>query len=364
MLQNSQPLYGDPLVQLRHVCKKIVVWLRTLYCWSRMLPCYRIRGQSLRYQLTVCDDLPEVPSFKFTTAPSVPTAYGVLQWRVWYCTQVPKVTPSAAMPIPTSAQQITKSAPISCVARSAPTRDPSLAQQYPAHSSYDRPHHLLQKAQSQGDELLVEEKPLNHRSALHDPPSYGYQQHQPIHPLSSSPFGMSPGNTGTPPLSSTPPPALSGFFSSPPGKLIPPRTSSVPPFQGLPTALQDAGPSEIQSMQQALHMTKSKQHLTAPPTSLDLLHSSPFKTNPSMTLSSLGESDYLKASTHHEIDDDDMPFAVDDDCESPAAVQSLAQKLSNSHRLQILESEPSANDLMSLTQQLQDFKAFGASLNQ
>ena len=82
-----------------------------------------------------------------------------------------------------------------------------------------------------------------------------------------------------------------------------------------------------------------------------------------MTLSSLGESDYLKASSNQEFDDDDMPFAVDDDgCDSPAAVQSFAQKCATAHRLHILESEPSTDDMTSLTQQLQAFKAFGASL--
>ena len=29
---------SDPIVQLRHVCKKIVIWLRTLYCFARLLP--------------------------------------------------------------------------------------------------------------------------------------------------------------------------------------------------------------------------------------------------------------------------------------------------------------------------------------
>jgi hypothetical protein len=34
---------SDPIVQLRQVCKNIVIWLRTLYCWSRMLPAQALR---------------------------------------------------------------------------------------------------------------------------------------------------------------------------------------------------------------------------------------------------------------------------------------------------------------------------------
>lgn len=34
---------SDPIVQLRQVCKNIVIWLRTLYCWSRMLPAQTLR---------------------------------------------------------------------------------------------------------------------------------------------------------------------------------------------------------------------------------------------------------------------------------------------------------------------------------
>ena len=34
----------DPMTQLTHVCKRIVIWLRTLYCWTRLLPAQPMIG--------------------------------------------------------------------------------------------------------------------------------------------------------------------------------------------------------------------------------------------------------------------------------------------------------------------------------
>ena len=46
LLHNNNAHHVDPIVQLRRVCKHIVVWLRTLYCHSRLLPAQALRRKS------------------------------------------------------------------------------------------------------------------------------------------------------------------------------------------------------------------------------------------------------------------------------------------------------------------------------
>ena len=47
---NSNSNATDPMVQLTHVCKRVVVWLRTLYCWTRMLPASAMAQQHQQQQ--------------------------------------------------------------------------------------------------------------------------------------------------------------------------------------------------------------------------------------------------------------------------------------------------------------------------
>ena len=86
----------DPIVQLRLVCKKIVVWLRTLYCMARMLPATTFLhhktsnvGFSLYAISEGSDDHVQLQQQGFHCQPPNPqpsylvgTPYGVLTWKV------------------------------------------------------------------------------------------------------------------------------------------------------------------------------------------------------------------------------------------------------------------------------------------
>ena len=88
---------ADPIVQLRAVCKQIVIWLRSLYCWSRMLPAQVLKNQNMQnnaigFSIYVVsegnDDVSSLVSqqgFSSQFQPhSVWTPYGELGWRVFY----------------------------------------------------------------------------------------------------------------------------------------------------------------------------------------------------------------------------------------------------------------------------------------
>jgi Autophagy-related protein 13 len=107
----------DPIVQLRQVCKNIVIWLRTLYCWSRMLPAQALRkmtypnslpsgtsppiGFSIYVVSEGQDDLSALVSEKGFSSQGqphcVPTPYGELGWKVFYA---PKDVVQRLMPEP------------------------------------------------------------------------------------------------------------------------------------------------------------------------------------------------------------------------------------------------------------------------
>jgi hypothetical protein len=402
--QQSQQNYGgsnnsngDPIVQLRHVCKKVVIWLRTLYCWTRMLPSFGVRGPDLLYRLEVVSGEPssqELPNFSHRVSPPVPTPYGRLVWKVWYAPHVQKPT---TKPIPIAAQQVAPSTPIAMIAKSAPTRENHMLQQQQNNNSYHQPSSfdrsgLLKKTHSNVEDHsdgYTRERPrltershsgnLSHRAALHDPPTYAYNTTAPpttttsssshhLPPLSSSPLMMA----------ATPPPAF--LSSTPPtlGFLLPPPNSNssrggnntTPPFSALPREL--SLPEELCSL--------ADDNNAPPMHSLDLLHSSPFKTNASAFSSALAESEswmlrsstavlpssFLRQDHIDEEEEEDMPFAVDFDSDSIGASSSmtqLAHQKKTVHRLHFLTEEKQEDDGMSaLSQQLQDFKTFGASL--
>ena len=100
---------SDPIVQLRHVCKLIVIWLRNLYCSSRLLPSQTFKKRSWTgsgnevhncipqigfsiYVLPSSDDqdcvstkLMKQQGFRCQDQPSgVVTPYGDLAWKVYY----------------------------------------------------------------------------------------------------------------------------------------------------------------------------------------------------------------------------------------------------------------------------------------
>ena len=140
MLGNS----NDPIVQLRHVCKKIVIWLRTLYCLARFLPAAAAASPAAAANnngkvgfsiYVVSEEEEELPMFMLQTAPSrVYTPYGEIGWKVWYAPKhvterwIPRQPTatwrmSAARPIPTHMTQQQQRSPQALqYAQSAPTR--------------------------------------------------------------------------------------------------------------------------------------------------------------------------------------------------------------------------------------------------
>lgn len=358
--QQQSQLYGDSIVQLRHVCKKVVIWLRTLYVMTRMLPAFAVRGANVQYRLEQGSNPLEVPAFNLSSSPSVPTPYGFLHYKVWYAPHVQKPTtaPIPIMQMSGNATNITSPATPVMAAKSAPNRE-----MYPPSAggqarSLDR-RLLLKKTQSNMEDHSesYDDRPrlhersnsgqmISHRAALHDPPTYAYNAapttNRPDVPvLSSSPvLGSTP--TNTPAFLSSTPPTL-GFLLPPPSS----RNATTPPFSGLPRELS----------KEVLPQLADSKDEGAPISSLDLLHSSPFKVS---AFSSMGESMLLRNSTAAVAssylqpapeEEDDMPFAVD------------VEEQIGSHRLVLLENNNNDFENMSaLSKQLQDFKAFGASL--
>mmetsp|Transcript_6463 Transcript_6463/g.12934 ORF Transcript_6463/g.12934 Transcript_6463/m.12934 type:complete len:786 (-) Transcript_6463:150-2507(-) len=93
----TQAVTLDPIVQLRQVCKKIVVWLRTLYCMARLLPATSFlhsKNPNIGFSLYAIsegtDDDVQLQQQGFLCHPSggmqpsyvVGTPYGVLTWKV------------------------------------------------------------------------------------------------------------------------------------------------------------------------------------------------------------------------------------------------------------------------------------------
>mmetsp|Transcript_21818 Transcript_21818/g.53951 ORF Transcript_21818/g.53951 Transcript_21818/m.53951 type:complete len:799 (+) Transcript_21818:238-2634(+) len=176
---------ADPIVQLRQVCKSIVVWLRTLYGWSRMLPAQALRqrhslgsdnhvGFSIYVVSEGNDDVTGLitnQGFLSQGQPhSVLTPYGELGWRVFYAPEsmvqqlvpeVPKysIPQPIAIPAGRSASQ-----PI-------PMQQMNVAQTYHAnnnnHSNHHQHHHHHHHTQQQ-------QEPSAARSAPTKPRSPGY----------------------------------------------------------------------------------------------------------------------------------------------------------------------------------------------
>ncbi|KAL7566264.1 hypothetical protein ACA910_011324 [Epithemia clementina (nom. ined.)] len=102
---------ADPIVQLRHVCKKIVIWLRTLYCFARLLPSAAFFNGKTMYSMpsisgptpsqqqqhlgfslyAVSEDSGDIAQLKEQgflhqgqPSSAVTTPYGELSWQVLY----------------------------------------------------------------------------------------------------------------------------------------------------------------------------------------------------------------------------------------------------------------------------------------
>jgi hypothetical protein len=128
-LQAEGIVTQDPIVQLRHVCKRIVLWLRTLYCWTRLLPAQAFSNSSssssgkppIGFSIYVNsagkdDDVLELTQnqgFRWQAQPSpVVSPYGELKWKVVYSPAVSverllpaRMTSTLSRPIPQRQQQ-------------------------------------------------------------------------------------------------------------------------------------------------------------------------------------------------------------------------------------------------------------------
>ena len=107
---------NDPMAQLTHVCKRIVIWLRTLYCWTRLLPAHQLPSSSIHakhigfsiyvhsdYTVDDTSDLIHNQGFACHSSSQnrtgssgmsynnnglvTTTPYGELSWQVVYCPQ-------------------------------------------------------------------------------------------------------------------------------------------------------------------------------------------------------------------------------------------------------------------------------------
>jgi hypothetical protein len=372
----------DPIVQLRHVCKKIVIWLRSLYSMARLLPAHQLyASQKLTYDIHVLEEWQDVPQFKHDTLPSVPTPYGPLQWKVWYAPSIRRFLPTRkTQPIPMNMTRpnhiavpppIAKSAPVDYqmsfrkyhgVATSHNSRAPpmkwhsTVEDMHPSNNHkphYVRSNSLENSPSALSLALLAEEGASleKRRAALHHLPpvesSYGYAYNNaPPTTLFATALSTSPSVTYMPPLSSTPP----LFVGSAAVPLIPPRQKHhmTPPFGPLPSALSEPD----------FHQQMSEE-----PSSLDLLHSSPFLKSGA----SFSESEVLKHSVViPPAEEEDMPFAVDEFLQE-SAVEQLAHQCVTASKLQLFDqpddSLPNEDMVSSLADQLAEFKSFGASLH-
>jgi hypothetical protein len=97
-LQVEGVVTNDPMVQLTHVCKRVVLWLRTLYCWARLLPAHTVGthtsrqvGFSIYVHADYSDDITDlVTNQGFVSASQrgvgvATTPYGELDWQVVHC---------------------------------------------------------------------------------------------------------------------------------------------------------------------------------------------------------------------------------------------------------------------------------------
>jgi hypothetical protein len=366
---------------------------------ARLLPAHLLyASQKLSFDVNVLEEWQELPQFKSQALPQVLTPHGPLQYKVWYAPDVRRFLPSKkTQPIPMKTRPNHIAIPSSSrTARSAPVpngfdamvqRTQQIAVQPISsfkspprrlHSDLEGAHdvtsnrpllqrsnsleHSTQRPSALSLALLAEESNDKRRAALHHPPpvesTYGYAYNTgpptnlsttpPMeHKLSSSPLGSTP-------------PAFVGSHNASPffvgsyntTTLIPPRQAAQqnPPFAALPTALSEPD----------LVVTHEGE-----PSSLDLLHSSPFKQAAGNT--SFSESDVLKHSTiviPPAEEEEDMPFAVEENVQlEDSAVTLLAHKCATASRLQLFETAHEDMLMSSLADQLAEFKSFGASLH-
>lgn len=197
-LQVEGLVTNDPMVQLTHVCKRVVLWLRTLYCWTRLLCTHAVGanckqiGFSIYVNSDYSDDVTELTEnqgflSQFRGDGVVTTPYGELAWKVLYCPPsklerlIPTVrsvvriqTPprSSSRPIPVAKQQVDarqqQFAPHSAPAARPPT--------YTERSQQKR----LEAAQQQHQQLRQVGKSYDPHRLYHRSATGSTEQHHPL----------------------------------------------------------------------------------------------------------------------------------------------------------------------------------------
>lgn len=135
-LEREGTVLGDPIVQLRYVCKRIVIWLRTLCCATRFLPAQRLKkNANIGFSLYVPEEheenLMEQGFVRCVPSSDVVTPYGTLHFQVYHApvsqletfiprTTVKFVTPTPSIPIPTHRAHPTRDEPRPMFPQSAP----------------------------------------------------------------------------------------------------------------------------------------------------------------------------------------------------------------------------------------------------
>ena len=165
-LQAEGIVTNDPMVQLTHVCKRVVVWLRTLYCWTRLLPSKALSaskqvGFSIYVNADGSDDISELterqnflsqgPQSRGASSNGVVvTPYGELSWQVLYCHPskierlIPVRTPSVRIQVPPSSHSHSASRPIPMPTGARNDSSPSSSSRLSAaHSAPSRDNRVL-----------------------------------------------------------------------------------------------------------------------------------------------------------------------------------------------------------------------------
>ena len=170
-LQAEGLVTSDPMAQLTHVCKRIVVWLRVLYCRARLLPAQTSSTSSIGFSVYVhtdmnTDDVGELlgqnnsSGFRLLQpqGATVTTPYGTLHWKVAYATHVPVLerahrtmrmaAPSQPIPVVASRGR-TPDTVVPAAAHSAPVLQQQQQQRPLSFAERSRQQHLQQQQQQQ-----------------------------------------------------------------------------------------------------------------------------------------------------------------------------------------------------------------------
>jgi hypothetical protein len=193
-IQTEGVVTQDPIVQLRHVCKRIVLWLRTLYCWTRLLPAQALNKKGVKSPIGFSiyvnserkddiTDLTQNQGFRWQRQPSsVVSPYGELEWKVIYSSSVSRLV---------ALQKPTKSVAISIPVSNTPSQSESDGRQMIRHSAPS--HFATMRAKSfnsSNDHHLTRPRLINDQQNTYDPSSFVRPVHHSTTAAGFSPHGV------------------------------------------------------------------------------------------------------------------------------------------------------------------------------